>query len=109
MRVVSRSGVKSGFWTFPEINTEATNYYIVVEAIDVHGKPLSLPILNEENNVTETVEMWGIRVPEAVYHAVENDKLDDGIIQRNIVGIKQYGYLEPEYLIQVLGGAVTRW
>lgn len=109
LRVVSRDGVKSGFWTFPEINTDATNYYIVVEAIDSHGAALSLPILNEENNQTETVNIWGIRVPEAVYRAVEADKKDDGIIQRNVVGIKEFGYLEPDYLVQVLGGAVTRW
>ena len=109
LRVVSRDGVKSGFWTFPEINTDATNYYVVVEAIDPHGAALSLPILNEENNVTETVNIWGIRVPESVYRSVEADKRDDGIIQRNIVGIKSYGYLDPEYLVQVLGGAVTRW
>jgi hypothetical protein len=109
LRVVSRDGVKSGFWTFPEINTDATNYYIVVEAIDSHGVALSLPILNEENNQTETVNIWGIRVPETVYRAVEADKRDDGIIQRNIAGVKQFGYLEPNYLIQVLGGAVTRW
>lgn len=109
LRVVSRDGEKSGFWTFPEINTEATNYYVVVEAIDTHGTALSLPILNEENNQTETVAKWGIRVPESVYRAVEADKKDDGIIQRNIVGVKEFGYLETNYLIQVLGGAVTRW
>ncbi len=109
LRVVSRDGVKSGFWTFPEINTDATNYYVVVEAIDSHGAALTLPILNEENNQTEKVNIWGIRVPESVYRAVEADKKDDGIIQRNIVGVKEFGYLEPGYLIQVLGGAVTRW
>jgi hypothetical protein len=25
------------------------------------------------------------------------------------VGIKQFGYLDPDYLVQVLGGTVTRW
>ena len=48
-------------------------------------------------------------MPETVYRAVEADKQDDGIIQRNIVGVKEFGYLDPSYLIQVLGGAVTRW
>jgi hypothetical protein len=109
LRVVSRDGVKSGFWTFPEINTDATNYYVVVEAIDSQGMALSMPILNEEDNKTETVSIWGLRVPEAVYRAVEADKKDDGIIQRNIMGIKEFGYLEPTYLVEVLGGAVTRW
>jgi hypothetical protein len=108
LQIVSREGVKSGFWTFPEINTDATNYYIVVEALGPHGETLSLPIRNEENGVTETVSIWGIRVPEEVYRAVEADKRDDGIIQRNVAGIKQFGFLEPDYLVQVLGGAVTR-
>ena len=109
LRVVGKQGEQSGFWTFPEINTEATNYYVVVEAIDKNGNPLSLPILNEENNETETVSKWGLRVPESVYRQVEADKRDDGIIQRNTVGIKQYGFLDVEYTVPVLGGAVTRW
>ena len=109
LRIVSRDGEKSGFWTFPEINNAATNYYIVVEAVDPQGKALDLPILNEEDNKTETVAKWGLRVPEEVYRSVEADKRDDGIIQRNIAGLKQFGFLEPDYLVQVLGGAVTRW
>ena len=109
LQVVSRPGVKSGFWTFPEINTEATNYYIVVEALDTHGKPLNLPIRNEENGQTETVALWGLRVPEQVYRSVEADKKDDGIVEQNLVGVKQFGFLEPNYAVEVLGGAVTRW
>jgi hypothetical protein len=109
LRIVNRQGVKSGFWTFPEINTEATNYYVVVEALDPEGKTLSLPIRNEESGETETVAIWGVRVPEQVYRSVEADKRDDGIIQRNIVGIKQYGFLDVDYAVPVLGGAVTRW
>ena len=109
LQIVSRDGVKSGFWTFPEINTEATNYYVVVEAVDSHGAKLTLPIRNEEDGKIESVDIWGIRVPESVYRSVEADKRDDGIIQRNIAGLKQFGFLEPDYLVQVLGGAVTRW
>lgn len=108
LKIVNREGVKSGFWTFPEINTAATNYYIVVEALS-DGKPLNLPILNEENGQTETVALWGVRVPESVYRTVEADKRDDGIIQGNIVGVKQYGFLDVDYTVPVLGGAVTRW
>lgn len=110
LRVVNREDQQSGFWTFPEINTDATNYYIVVEAIDSNSKAaLELPVLNEENGEVETVNIWGIRVPEEVYRAVAADKRDDGIIQRNIVGLKQYGFLEVDYVVPVLGGAVTRW
>jgi hypothetical protein len=109
LRIVNREGMQSGFWTFPEINTEATNYYVVVEAVDENGNVISLPIESEETGETETVAIWGLRVPEGVYAAVEADKRDDGIIQRNIVGRKDYGFIEVDYVIPVLGGAVTRW
>lgn len=109
LRIVNRQGVQSGFWTFPEVNTDATNYYVVVEAIDPDGNVLSLPVLNEETGETETVSMWGVRVPESVYNAVSADKRDDGIIQSNEVGRKFDGFLDVEYMMPVLGGAVTRW
>lgn len=109
LTVVNRDGERSGFWTFPEINTEATNYYLVVEALGSDSKPISLPILNEENGQTETVATWGIRVPENVYRAVAADKQDNGIIDQNVVGIKQYGFLDVDYVMPVIGGTVTRW
>jgi hypothetical protein len=109
LRIVNQQGVKSGFWTFPEINTEATNYYIVVEAVGSDGRTLSLPIANEETGTVETVSRWGLRVPEATYRQIEADKRDNGIIENNIVGLKQYGFLDVDYAMPVLGGAVTRW
>lgn len=109
LRVVNRDGVQSGFWTFPEINRDATNYYIVVEAVDENGEILKLPIANEETGTVETVALWGLRVPEFVYNSVGADKRDDGIIQRNSIGQKQFGFLDVNFTIPVLGGAVTRW
>jgi hypothetical protein len=109
LKIVNREGQKTGFWTFPEINTAATNYYVVVEAVGSDGKPLTLPVVNEENGQTENVSIWGVRVPESTYRAVENDKKDDGILQRNVLGVKEYGFLDVDYVMPVLGGAVTRW
>ncbi|VAW23899.1 hypothetical protein MNBD_ALPHA11-1081 [hydrothermal vent metagenome] len=109
LRVVNRDGVQSGFWTFPEINRDATNYYIVVEAVDGDGNILKLPIANEETGQIETVALWGLRVPEFVYNSIGADKRDDGIIQRNIIGQKEAGFLNINYAIPVSGGAVTRW
>ena len=82
---------------------------LVVEALDPDGQTLSLPIVNEETGQTDIVDIWGVRVPEAVYNAVAADKLDDGIIQANEIGRKSDGFLEVEYSVPVLGGAVTQW
>lgn len=109
LRIVNRQDQKTGFWTFPEVNTAATNYYVVVEALGDDGKPLTLPITNEENGQTENVAIWGVRVPETTYRQVEADKRDDGILQRNILGLKEFGFLDVDYVMPVLGGAVTRW
>ncbi len=109
LQIVNRSNEQSGFWTFPEINRDATNYYLVVEALDAEGNKLKLPIRNEENGETEVVDKWGVRVPEDVYNAVVADKRDDGIIQNQELGRKADGFLLVEYSVPVLGGAVTRW
>lgn len=109
LRIVNREGVDTGVWTFPEVNTEATNFYIVVEAITPDNQTLTLDIENEESGEAEAVDIWAVRVPEAFYNSVRQDKLDDGIIQQNIIGVKQFGYLDADYVAPVLGGAITHW
>ncbi len=110
IHVVNRDGERSGFWTYPDVNAAATNYYLVVEGLDrLTGEALTLDIQNEENGTTEQVSTWGLRVPEQTYRAVEADKSDDGIIENDTVGAKRPGYLEPDYSVDVLGGTLTRW
>ena len=109
LQVVSRPGERTGVWTIPDDNNEATNYYILVEAIDADGKALTLPIRNEESSVTENVSMFGVRVPEAVYRTIEQDKRDDGIVQQNQLGLKDEGFLDVQYFVPVSGGLLTRW
>jgi len=109
LRIVDSNGVKPGFWAFPTNNAEATNYYIVVEAIDTQGNVLSLPITSEDTGQTQVVSRWGLRVPQAVYDAVMADKQDDGIIEHSLVGFKQDGFLDVDYAVPILGGTLTQW
>jgi uncharacterized protein DUF6384 len=109
LRVVNRDGVESGVWTIPAANNAATNFYVIVEAITADNQTLALPVANEETGEIETVSYWGVRVTEAVYNSVRADKSDDGIIQQNIIGLKQYGFLNVDYVAPVLGGTITRW
>jgi len=109
LRIVSRPGEDSGFWRIPDINTGAQNFYVVVEAIAPNGSALRLPIESEESRRIESVRAWGLRVDEETFGRVRADKLDDGIIQQNVVGAKRRGALEPEYSIATTGAAVTEW
>lgn len=109
LKIVNRSGEASGVWRKPEINAGARNDYLIVEAVTPDGRVLPRPILNEETGVTSTVSKWGIRVSRDVYQKVQSDKRDDGIIERNIVGRKQRGFLNVDYLMPILGGSITKW
>lgn len=110
IRIVSRPNEQSGVWRIPDVNSKARNYYLIVEAIDRGNKVLTLPILSEESGKRSDVDKWGIRVDMRTFNSVAADKRDDGIIQKNIVGEKPTGYLQPHYKISTTEGAtITQW
>ena len=100
---------QSAVETTPDVNPNARNYYLIVEAIAPDGSKLSRTITNEETGQKETVDLWAVRVPQQTYETVRDDKLDDGIIQERILGIKRRGALKPVYSMPVLGGSITKW
>ena len=109
LQVVSQPDTPSGVWRYPQNNSKARNYYIIVQAVTSDGKRMALPVTNEEDSKTQTVEMWGIRVSESVFNQIRQDKMDNGIIDKNRFGIKRRGLLTPEYQYPVAGGAITKW
>ena len=109
LRIVSRPDTPSGVWRVPQNNPNARNYYIIVEAVAADGKRLSLPVTSEEDGKTRTVEQWGLRVEPTVFEQAKRDKMDDGIINRNVFGVKKRGYLTPQYIIPTTGGAIAEW
>lgn len=109
IQIINRQEQRSGVWRIPDVNTDARNYYLIVEAIDPTGKVLSVPIESEESSKTSWVKVWGLRVDETVFQSVANDKQDDGIIEKDRFGYKDRGYLVPKYEMPTTGGAITRW
>lgn len=109
IRIVSRSGEMSGIWRIPKVNKTGRNYYLVVEAIDANGNVLERPITNEENGARETVRKWAVRVTRPVFERMQSDKKDDGIIENAVIGVKKRGEIEPEWRVDVTGGALTKW
>lgn len=109
LRIISRPNELSGVWRNTEVNSNARNYYLIVEAIDSNGKTLTLPITNEENGKIRSVDKWGVRVSRETFNSIADDKRDDGIIQANIVGKKTPGVLTVDYMIQTNGASITSW
>ena len=109
LRIVSREGVRSGIWRVPQNNPNARNYYVIVEAVTTDGKRLAVSVTSEEDGKSHTVKQWGLRVKASDFEQIKRDKLDDGIINNNVFGLKKRGYLQPRYLIPTTGGAITQW
>ena len=85
------------------------NSYLVVEAVAPDGGVLTLPITSQDDGTTRTVTRWAIQVPEDTFIAVERDRRDDGVLQRDRLGEKRPGEPDVVYAMPVLGGAITRW
>ncbi len=109
IRIVSRPNEVSGVWRVPDVNPDARNYYLIVEAVDAGGTVLRRRVRNEEDGRVYDVSKWGVRVDEATFEAVAADKHDDGIIQDYVLGTKASGKLEPDYRVPTTGATITDW
>jgi hypothetical protein len=109
VNVVSGEGDTSGVWRVSTVNPGARNYYLIVEAVLADGQRLPVTVVNEETGKSANVTRWGVRVPEAFFNDIRRDKLDNGIIEKNPVGRKLRGELDPRYLFPKEGGAITSW
>lgn len=103
------NGPASVVWRVPRVNRSARNYYAIVDALAPDGQPVRVRVVSEETGETAEVSRWGVRVPEEMADAIRRDKEQDGIVQRNRLGEKRRGFLDVEYLMPVLGGAILRW
>jgi hypothetical protein len=95
LRIVSRPNERSGVWRESVDRPGTRNYYLLVEAVGPDGRALDLSVRNEEDGRTERVRTFGVRVPQEVYDAVRADKQDNGIVDRNVLGVKRRGAREP--------------
>ncbi len=109
VRIISREGIPTGVSRIPEANPDTENYYIVVEAIDPDGNVVKREIVSEENSEAELVDKWGQRVSDTIYNAVRRDKMEDGIVQKGVLGQKRRGELDIKWRSGVQDGAVTKW
>jgi hypothetical protein len=108
LRIVGRPEDKTGFFR-EHRSFQGRAYFIVVDAIDPAGKPVRLPIRNDETNKMETVSRFAVRVPIETFNSVSDDKRRNGIVQNSRLGEKRRGFLEPEFRMPVLESRITSW
>jgi hypothetical protein len=107
--VLSGANETSGVWRESAASPGARNYYLIVEAVLPDGQRQPLTVVNEENGQSSTVTRWGLRVPEAFFDQIRQDKQDNGIIEKNPIGQMLRGEIEPRYNFPKEGGAITSW
>ena len=115
LKIVNRGNEYSRIW-YNNANRTGKLYYVIVEAVGSNGQAIPMQITSEQDGSTRLVNCWAERVDEATYEAVGADKKDDGVIQHDIFGIKERGYLSPRYLMgtKINGddpgkGRLNRW
>ncbi|BBF91976.1 DUF6384 family protein [Blastochloris tepida] len=108
LRIAGRPEDRTGIYReHPSYKGHA--FYLVVDAVDPQGNPVKLPIRNDETNKVETVSRFAVRVSQATYEAVRDDKVRNGIVQNVRLGEKRRGTLETVYRVPVLEGRITSW
>jgi hypothetical protein len=108
LRIAGRPQDDTGFYR-THARYQGRAYFIVVDAVDPQGKPVQLPIRNDETSRTETVSRFAVRVPQETFEAVRADKQRNGIVQNTRMAEKRRGFLEPEFRMSTLEGRITRW
>lgn len=83
-------------------------WYVIVQAIGEGGIPIKLQVKSVETGQEAYVNLFGIRVSQDRYETVRKDKMDDGIVNQNLIGAKPAGILTfdlksgvfPEYILE---------
>lgn len=87
---------KSGY----ERTYDASNgksYYAIAVAIDEAGEPIEMKVKSRETGQEKMASTFGVRVDIAGWERLKKDKLSDGIINDNKIGIKPFGTLDIQF------------
>ena len=75
-------------------NPHQKKHYARVEARASNGELVFLTIRDEEKDQMRSAPFWRERVPKSVYDRIKRDKNDNGVVDNNLFGAKEKGYLD---------------
>lgn len=84
-------------------------WYIIAQPLDDTQTPVRLRIRSIETDRESFTNLFGVRVSKEHYERVKQDKMDDGIVNNKLIGVKPVGQLsflfEPEFSPEY----ITEW
>lgn len=84
-------------------------YYAVAQAISPTGDAEPLMIKDRENGELNTHQTFAIRITKEKYDALRQDKMDDGVIDNDVLATKPRGTLQLDVKPGVSTEFITRW
>jgi len=105
LRVVDRYGVKSGVERCYDQalcnkagdSLQGKSWYLIVEAVDAAGNAIDVPVTSSETGESRWASYFGVRVSQAEYLKVKEDKLSDGHIDDLAMGSKPANMLSLKF------------
>ncbi|MNJ11000.1 hypothetical protein D3C77_51670 [compost metagenome] len=96
LQVVDRSGIKSGVercydaagCNRGEVSDKGKSWFLVVEATDPGGIRAEVPVTSVETGEQRWTRLFAVRVSQAEYLKVKQDKLDDGHVDERMMASK---------------------
>lgn len=111
-RIISRPGEKSGVIRTPNDFADSKGVpYLIVEALDASGRPFEVSIMDSEVGEIRRAHTFGVRVTHEQFEQVKQDKMDDGLIENNLIGQKAVNSFKINFDSRVTSEnkMITRW
>ncbi len=83
-------------WRTLDRNPSQKRYFAIVNATH-EGKPVEVPIVNEEDSKIYAVSKWAEQMSRQDYEALKAEKEGRGVLSNRLFAEKSKGYLQPVY------------
>lgn len=107
LRVMDGDGEHAGVIRALDGTPTSQHDYILVQAINPHGEPVTVSVYDTELNKLIPAQRFGVEVTPELFAQFKAQ------VQANhpqiVVGVKEAGEAMPTYSIPVLGGRITSW
>ncbi len=108
-RIVDRDKETAGFRRMKDQNPATTQWFLVIEAVDVKGKAIPMPVMSMDTGEVKAVTKWAVQVSEKDFMKFSDEKKKTGKIANPIIGTAPTNQTEPKWSVKLTGNMLTEW